>query len=708
MHKTMRKMFDSRICEKIENMKILLVGAGGIGSEFLKNIITMGCKNIDIIDIDTIDITNLNRQFLFKKKDIKKYKAFVAKEKALSHNTDLNINAYTFDVCTMNSSDISKYDYIVNALDNIKARTYVNKLCIMENKVLIEAGSTGYNGQVYPIYSNETKCYNCEEKPKNKTYAICTIRQTPTLPEHCVAWGKLIYETFFCKNDNETMIDIKNHIEEETKKRNMYKEEIIIFIFNYLFYDNIKQLFDLKKNYAIMPQPIHFNEQSVVIHNKENIVEGIGIEVGEDSNVKADSVKADSVKADSGKADSGKADSVKADSGKADSVNVKCTNTKCIDEKCTNTKCIDEKCTDSYIGQTNNDKTFSNRIQLQSKKIWNKEECIKIYFEIFKKLYEYLNINKKTEKYLIFDKDDDYCINFITAISNLRMLNFSINRISKFDVQSIAGNIIPAISSTNAIVASLQGVQLIHTIEYFEILKKNNEKLNIRDSKAKHVWIKSVVNGNKIFVRGNLVNSEKLEKPNPKCLICQQPIVTIYIKNFQKMTLYDFVKNLCMNELKFLYPCLDKNDRNIFDYDTFAEGIEEYIDSLYNSLHEWGIKNGEVLILTDYHNDKDQVEIYLKENNLLQNEYILDYTMFQKEKTILDPLTDTDKGIKKRKHDAMDDAMKDDMLQINKKKKDNEQVEEIEEIEEIADIGIIEEIVIDDNENKNENIFLID
>lgn len=108
MHKTIRKLFSDEVCDKIENMKILLVGAGGIGSEFLKNIITIGCKNIDIIDIDTIDITNLNRQFLFKKKDVKKYKSLVAKERALMHKKDLNINAYTFDVCTMKSSDIKK------------------------------------------------------------------------------------------------------------------------------------------------------------------------------------------------------------------------------------------------------------------------------------------------------------------------------------------------------------------------------------------------------------------------------------------------------------------------------------------------------------------------------------------------------------------------------------------------------------------------
>ncbi|VEV59293.1 SUMO-activating enzyme subunit 2, putative [Plasmodium vinckei vinckei] len=630
MHKTIRKIFDSKICERLESMNILLVGAGGIGSEFLKTIITIGCKNIDIIDIDTIDITNLNRQFLFKKKDVKKHKSLVAKERALKHRKDLNINAYTFDVCTMKGSDISKYDYVINALDNIKARKYVNKLCITEKKVLIEAGSTGYNGQVYPIFSNETKCYNCEEKPKNKTYAICTIRQTPSLPEHCVAWGKLIFETFFCKNDNETLIDIKKHIEEESKKRNMDKEEIIRFIFNYLFHDTINELIALKKDYAIMPKPILFEENN----NQE-------------------------------------------------SHNIEKSN----QEKSGNNL----KTNDNKIGE-------NNSIQLSSQNIWDKEKCIEMYVSTFNKLYKYLNIKKETEEYLIFDKDDDDCINFITSLSNLRMINFSIKQKSKFDIQSIAGNIIPAISSTNAIVAAFQAVQLVHVIEHFELLKEketeqNENKKNeitLRDSKAKHIWIKNVVNGNKIFSRGNIVNAENLEKPNPNCYVCQQQVINIYIKNFNDITLNSFVKEICMNELSFLNPFLDNQDRNIFDYDTFLDNDDDYMKSLSNSLHEWDIKHDDILTLTDAQDTKNQIEIHLKEDKSLENLYLISSKLTKKRKPEVAEIEERPaKSAKKMKSAPEDDIIIVDNAETNDEKK-------------------VEEIIIDNTENNEESVVVID
>lgn len=93
---------------------------------------------------------------------------------------------------------LQQFALVLNALDNITARRRVNRLCLASGVPLIEAGTAGYLGQVTVIDKNAgVECYECQTKATQKVYPICTIRSTPSMPVHCVVWGKELYKLCF-------------------------------------------------------------------------------------------------------------------------------------------------------------------------------------------------------------------------------------------------------------------------------------------------------------------------------------------------------------------------------------------------------------------------------------------------------------------------------------------------------------------------------
>ena len=183
--------------------KILVIGAGGLGCEILKNLALTGFKTIHIIDMDEIDVSNLNRQFLFRENDIGKSKAEVAAEFVKTRVGDdlLDIIPYYGKIQDKPVDYYRQFDIVICGLDNVEARRWINATLVsfvdefLNNLIpLIDGGTEGFRGQSRVILPRVTSCYECTSDmitPKT-SYPICTIASTPRLPEHCIEWASIL------------------------------------------------------------------------------------------------------------------------------------------------------------------------------------------------------------------------------------------------------------------------------------------------------------------------------------------------------------------------------------------------------------------------------------------------------------------------------------------------------------------------------------
>ncbi|TPX49564.1 hypothetical protein SeLEV6574_g01398 [Synchytrium endobioticum] len=217
--------------KKIQSSRVLMVGAGGIGCELLKNLVLSGFENIQVVDLDTIDLSNLNRQFLFQKQHISKSKAHVARESALRFNPHVSIKAHHASIMDpqFDLNWFRSFDLVLNALDNKNARSYVNMMCQAADRILIESGSTGDQGQTSVHIKGQTQCWDCETHPTQKTFPVCTIRSTPSEPIHCIVWAKsYLFTQLFGRDEMEETIDTTENTENSQEIENLKKEAMAL------------------------------------------------------------------------------------------------------------------------------------------------------------------------------------------------------------------------------------------------------------------------------------------------------------------------------------------------------------------------------------------------------------------------------------------------------------------------------------------------
>lgn len=490
-----------------------MVGAGGIGCELLKNLALTGFGEIHILDLDTIDLSNLNRQFLFRREHIKKSKALVAKEVAQRFNPNVKIVAHHANImdAEFNIEWFQGFKVVFGALDNVGARRHVNKMCLAADVPLIESGTTGFNGQVQVIKKGVTACYDCTAKDAPKSFPVCTIRSTPSQAIHCIVWGKsyLLNEIFGASEDEsafDTTSDRDNaqEIEELRKeaedlrkiRRSVGTQEFAQNLFNKVFNKDIVRLRSMEEMWKSRkpPEPLDY----------EDLMKRVG-----DLASSAQSILQD--------------------------------------------------------GQ----------------RVWSLEENMVVFNDsldrLSKRMLELKNAQNGNgpEPIITFDKDDDDTLDFVTSSANIRSTVFGIERKSRFDIKQMAGNIIPAIATTNAIVAGLC------VLEAFKVLKGNYKQ-------AKEVFLTPFNQGDRLLA------ATWPRPPKPDCPVCGVYNTTVKV-DFSRGTLNDIVEDFLrvqlgyadkefsvQNEIGILYdPDEDFNlEKNLTDLGKPARPYNSFFSSL--------------------------------------------------------------------------------------------------------------------------------
>lgn len=156
------KLIDWFDMARIANAKVLVVGAGAIGNEVLKNLALLGFGNITIVDRDKIEISNLTRSILYRKADCGLPKVEAAAKSIKEINPDININPIFGDIRTKLSLGlIRRMDVVIGCLDNIEGRIFINRACWKLAIPYIDAGIGLLDGQVKVFWANHTPCYEC-------------------------------------------------------------------------------------------------------------------------------------------------------------------------------------------------------------------------------------------------------------------------------------------------------------------------------------------------------------------------------------------------------------------------------------------------------------------------------------------------------------------------------------------------------------------
>ena len=195
-------VFGAALSARLSSVHHFLVGAGAIGCEMLKALALMGVGRVTVTDMDLIERSNLNRQFLFRTTDVGQLKALVAAREAMRINPACHVTAQSLRVGP-SSEEVyddafwGDVDCVITALDNVEARLFLDQRCVYYQRAMIDSGTLGSKGSVQVIVPHLTESYGASRDPPEESIPICTLRNFPNKIEHAIQWAREAFEGHF-------------------------------------------------------------------------------------------------------------------------------------------------------------------------------------------------------------------------------------------------------------------------------------------------------------------------------------------------------------------------------------------------------------------------------------------------------------------------------------------------------------------------------
>jgi ubiquitin-activating enzyme E1 len=458
------RLYGTEFEKELGNSSWFLVGSGAIGCELLKNLVYLGVSSnegkIYITDPDTIEKSNLNRQFLFRSHHINKPKSLMAAA-SISNMKKVNITAYTEKVCkenqTFSDSVMKNVTGVFNALDNIHARRYMDEQCFYNQKPLFESGTTGTKGSTQPVIPFLTETYsNSADPPQEKSFPICTIKNFPNEIQHTIHWAMDYFELF-----NRAPQNIMKWLKDSTvfnqgvsNDNSQGKEDVM----NFLIKLNIKT-FDSCIERAI---------DMFYVNYKNSILQLLTTYPANSKNEDGQLFWSNGKRAPKSLD--------RYDSSDENQLNY----IEATAHLLARVYNINDSFDREYVKRISSEYKYNDvfkpddklmiakndmELKQQKEQISNEREIL------LPNNSEYLELKLNAQE---FEKDDstNWHVSFITAASNLRAINYGIPTASYEETKGIAGRIIPAIATTTSVVSGLIVLEMFkYMLAKYEIIE---------------------------------------------------------------------------------------------------------------------------------------------------------------------------------------------------------------------------------------------